>query len=85
MTAQECLDVPITLNIPAQAKLGDYNVNIVWTIKSGMYASKTSSNIFWSVKAAPMMPEGVPEVVSIVLLISLVGIAPMGVKKWRRS
>lgn len=75
------IQVPLTLTIPREAQLGDYKILIAYKIAVGTKTYETTANISWSVTSTPILPGPITQLVSIVLLISLVGIVLFGIKK----
>lgn len=65
----------LKLSIPPQASLGDYAVNIEYTVAAGTYKSyKVVASLKWTVVATPVAPGGVPAVVTGVLLAVIIAV-----------
>lgn len=75
------IQATITIRIPQQAKLGKYKTVIEYHIKVGYSTYQTSANIMFTVTSTPLPPGGIPSIVSILLLISLVGIVFVSIQK----
>jgi hypothetical protein len=75
------IEVPITITVPREAKLGDYTVLIEYKIQVGTRTYETTANLMWTVTATPIPPAGIPQIISILLLISLVAVVFISVGK----
>jgi hypothetical protein len=75
------INVPITIAIPNEAKIGDYKVLVEYRITVGGQMYETRANIMWTVASTPIPPGGVPTIVSVVLFVSLAGAVALSIKK----
>jgi len=74
------IQVPITITVPSQGKLGSYSVLIEYEIQVGMATYQTTANVLFDV-VITIPSEGVPDLVSWLLLIVLIAIPVIWIKR----
>ena len=83
MESEGRITVPLTITIPSQGKLGSYSVLIEYEIQVGRSTYQTTANVLFDVVISILPTGGIPDLVSILLLIALVAIPLVWIKRRR--